>query len=157
MERENTRKDFNKIQKRFIKNNPICCRCGNCCRLKLEDEESGDIYYTDVICRYFDLSNNLCQQYHQRCRLVPECLKLTEQNWNKINWMPTNCAYRILYQTGDLPSWHPLKTKKPLADKYSVKNKQDFLGRKKISTRNPVLKIWMILSQNFGNIKNLKK
>lgn len=28
MERENTRKDFNKIQKRFIKNNPICCRCG---------------------------------------------------------------------------------------------------------------------------------
>ncbi len=101
----------------------ICCRCGNCCRLKLEDEESGDIYYTDVICRYFDLSNNLCQQYHQRCRLVPECLKLTEQNWNKINWMPTNCAYRILYQTGDLPSWHPLKTKKPLADKYSVKNK----------------------------------
>lgn len=28
MEREITRKEFNKIQKRFIKNNPVCSRCG---------------------------------------------------------------------------------------------------------------------------------
>ena len=28
MERETTRKDFNKIQRRFIKSHPICSRCG---------------------------------------------------------------------------------------------------------------------------------
>lgn len=28
MEREITRKEFNKIQKRFIKSNPVCSRCG---------------------------------------------------------------------------------------------------------------------------------
>ena len=32
----------------------ICRRCGKCCLIKLQDEETEDIYYTNVVCKYFD-------------------------------------------------------------------------------------------------------
>ncbi len=75
----------------------ICRRCGRCCLLKLQDDETEEIYYTNVICRYYDIENNLCTVYDARCELVPECLKLTPQNVDKISWMPQACAYRKLF------------------------------------------------------------
>lgn len=87
----------------------ICCRCGLCCLLKIQDEETGDIFYTRVICHLFDREKYLCRMYENRCSLVPECLKVTPENVGKLPWMPRKCAYRILYETGDLPEWHPLK------------------------------------------------
>ena len=53
----------------------------------------------------------MCKEYENRCKLVPECLKVTPENIDKLDWMPKNCAYRILNETGDLPKWHPLKKK----------------------------------------------
>lgn len=76
----------------------ICTRCGKCCLLKLQDEDSGDIYYTDIVCRYFDSENCLCTVYDHRCELVPECIKLTKNNVDKISWMPESCAYRRLFE-----------------------------------------------------------
>lgn len=87
----------------------ICCRCGRCCLIKLQNDETDEVYYTSIICHLFDTKKHLCTQYHDRCRLVPECLKITPQNINNLTWMPKLCAYRILYETGDLPPWHPLK------------------------------------------------
>ncbi len=75
----------------------ICQRCGRCCLLKLQDDETDEIYYTNVICRYYDTEKNLCTIYDKRCKLVPECLKLTPQNVDKISWMPKVCAYRQLF------------------------------------------------------------
>lgn len=75
----------------------ICNHCGKCCLLKLEDEETGDIYYTDIVCRYFDEEKMCCSVYEKRCELVPSCLKLTPQNVDKIAWMPKTCAYRKLF------------------------------------------------------------
>lgn len=72
----------------------ICTHCGKCCLLKLENADSGEIFYTDVVCKYFDSENCLCTVYENRCELVPECLKLTKDNVDKINWMPDSCAYR---------------------------------------------------------------
>ena len=72
-------------------------RCGRCCLLKLQDEETDEIYYTNVICRYYDTEKNLCTVYDKRCELVPECLKLTPQNVDNIAWMPKACAYRQLF------------------------------------------------------------
>lgn len=101
----------------------ICCNCGKCCLIKLQDEEDDEVYYTDVVCRYFNQENCLCTQYADRCRLVPECLKLNRENVDKISWMPKDCAYRYLWQTGTLPEWHPLVSGKPLPEQYSIKHK----------------------------------
>ena len=76
----------------------VCTRCGKCCLLKLEDEDSGDIYYTDIVCKYFDADKGACTVYDQRCELVPNCLKLTKENVDKISWMPDSCAYRRLFE-----------------------------------------------------------
>ncbi len=87
----------------------ICCRCGLCCLVKVQDEDDDEVYYTRVICHLFDCKTKLCKEYKNRCSLVPECLKVTPQNIDKLDWMPKKCAYRILYETGDLPEWHFLK------------------------------------------------
>lgn len=76
----------------------VCNRCGKCCLIKLQDEDSGEIYYTDVVCKYFDFDTCECTQYQNRCTLVPECLKLTKDNVGKIGWMPKSCAYRCLIE-----------------------------------------------------------
>lgn len=76
----------------------ICRRCGKCCLVKLEDEQTGDIYYTDVVCRYFDEEKMACSVYDKRCILVPTCLKLSPDNVDKLAWMPKTCAYRELFE-----------------------------------------------------------
>ncbi len=83
----------------------VCTRCGKCCLLKLEDEDTGDIWYTDIVCRYFDIDNCACTIYDKRCQLVPACLKLTRDNVDKISWMPDSCAYRRLVE-GRPPAPH---------------------------------------------------
>lgn len=81
----------------------ICRHCGRCCLLKLQNEDTEEIYYTNVICRYYDIENNLCTVYEKRCELVPECLKLTPQNVDKLTWMPKVCAYRQLFDKNYKP------------------------------------------------------
>lgn len=76
----------------------ICRRCGKCCLIKLEDEETGDVYYTNVVCRYFDEEKMCCSVYDRRCELVPTCLKLNQENVDKLSWMPKTCAYRELFE-----------------------------------------------------------
>ena len=65
--------------------------------LKLQDEDSDEIFYTNVICRYYDLDKCRCSVYEKRCELVPECVRLDENNVSKIEWMPKTCAYRRLF------------------------------------------------------------
>lgn len=101
----------------------ICTHCGHCCQIKLQDDQTEDIYFTDIVCRYFDTEKCCCTEYDNRCTLVPTCLKLTPNNLDSIPWMPEVCAYRILKESGELPSWHPLITKAPLAESLSVKGK----------------------------------
>jgi len=86
----------------------LCDHCGRCCLKKLADEDSEDIYYTSVICRYFDQSNNQCQQYHARKKLVPDCLVVSEEDIADLHWMPDTCAYRLRFEDKPLFDWHPL-------------------------------------------------
>ena len=85
----------------------ICDRCGKCCLVSLQDIDSGEIYHTNILCRYYDIENKLCKVYDKRCQLVPNCLKLDKTNVNKLPFMPKTCAYRALFDKNYKPQ--PLK------------------------------------------------
>ena len=86
----------------------LCDGCGRCCLHKLEDEDSGKIHFTDVVCHYLDEEECTCPHYDDRQSYVPDCLNI-KPNWGeKFNWLPSTCAYRLIYEGKDLPLWHPL-------------------------------------------------
>jgi hypothetical protein len=95
----------------------LCDGCGQCCLYKLEDEESGDIYLTNVVCRYLDRATGLCQVYDERHVAVPTCIQLNPQNVLKYNWIPPTCAYRLVAEGKPLPNWHPLISGEKAANK----------------------------------------
>jgi uncharacterized cysteine cluster protein YcgN (CxxCxxCC family) len=86
----------------------LCDGCGRCCLEKLEDEDTGQIYYTSVACQFLDLYRCRCTVYEKRTHLEPDCLWLTPENVKQIDWMPVTCAYRRLAEGKDLEWWHPL-------------------------------------------------
>ena len=86
----------------------LCDGCGKCCMAKLEDEDTGDIYFTSVACRLFDAAGCRCEDYADRFARVPDCLKLTHDNVRTLPWLPSTCAYRLRHEGKPLPDWHPL-------------------------------------------------
>ena len=86
----------------------LCDGCGKCCLHKLEDEDTGQIAFTNVACRLINLKTCRCTRYDERTRLVPECLDLRQYDFTQYHWLPATCAYRLLNDGEELPSWHPL-------------------------------------------------
>ncbi len=86
----------------------VCDGCAKCCLVKLQDEDSGEIVFTDIVCNLLDQQSCRCTHYAERTKLVPDCVKLTKDNLDKIDFMPPSCAYRLLHEGKDLPQWHPL-------------------------------------------------
>ncbi|WP_288905247.1 YcgN family cysteine cluster protein [uncultured Sneathiella sp.] len=91
----------------------LCDGCGKCCLLKLEDEDTLELAYTEVVCRLLDLGTCQCTRYPERSRLVPDCITLTPDIIPTLRWMPRTCAYRLLSEGKPLPWWHPLISKDP--------------------------------------------
>jgi len=86
----------------------LCDGCALCCLQKLEDEDTGEIYYTDIACKLLDVGACRCTNYQQRASLVASCLVLTADNPAAFRWLPQSCAYRRLSEGKELPGWHPL-------------------------------------------------
>jgi uncharacterized cysteine cluster protein YcgN (CxxCxxCC family) len=86
----------------------LCDGCGKCCLHKLEDEDSGRIYPTNVACRLLDLATARCGDYKHRRRHVPDCLTLTRARVDDLEWLPQSCAYRLRAEGQPLPDWHYL-------------------------------------------------
>ena len=86
----------------------LCDGCGLCCLQKLEDDDDGTIYYTDVACRLLDLQTCRCRDYRHRRRQVPDCVVLTPGMLGRLHWLPPSCAYRLLEDGQPLPAWHHL-------------------------------------------------
>ncbi len=91
----------------------LCDGCAQCCLAKVEDSETGEVHYTDVACRYLDSDTCRCTRYSRRTELVPDCVRLTPENLDRLPWMPATCAYRLLAEGRPLPQWHPLVSGDP--------------------------------------------
>jgi uncharacterized protein len=86
----------------------LCDGCGRCCLVKLEDEDTSKILYTDVTCTLLDANTCRCMDYSNRQNKVPECVNLTPKKVKSLSWLPKTCAYRLVAEGKDLCSWHPL-------------------------------------------------
>jgi uncharacterized protein len=115
----------------------LCDGCGKCCLHKLEDEETGDIYPTNVACRLLDRKNGLCRDYKNRRTFVPDCVRLTPAKLATLEWLPSTCAYRLVAEGKPLPDWH-----------YLVSGSRDTVHQAGMSTRG-----WTVSEDDAGELE----
>lgn len=107
----------------------LCDCCGKCCLNKIEIK--GKVCFTNAYCRFLDCKSCLCKIYAHRFEVVKDCRDINLQAVReKPRWLPKTCAYWLLDNGYDLPSWHPLVTGKAA----SVQNaKMSLQGRELIN------------------------
>lgn len=106
----------------------LCDGCGKCCLHKFIDDEGADedadefielqpttyikeheqMEYSNISCYLLNDKTCQCSKYEQRTTLVPDCVRLTQENLDDIFFMPPSCTYRRLNEGRGMPSWHPL-------------------------------------------------
>ncbi|WP_275134360.1 YcgN family cysteine cluster protein [Vibrio sp. DW001] len=88
----------------------LCDQCGKCCLHKLMDEDTEEVYYTNVACSWLNSDTCSCKDYANRFESGEECLKLSREKISEFHWLPDTCSYRLLAEGKILPKWHPLIT-----------------------------------------------
>ncbi len=107
----------------------LCDGCGRCCVRKILFEDTDELVYTRVACRYLDVRTCRCTAYERRSSVSPDCLVLTPANLPScLHLLPDTCAYRLVAQGRDLAPWHPLVSGDP-----------DTIHRAGVSVRGKVL------------------
>lgn len=91
----------------------LCDGCARCCLNKLEDWDTGEIYWTHVACSLLDDQTCRCGDYPNRSERVPDCITLTPNEVRTLGWMPPTCAYRLRAEGRPLYWWHPLVSGDP--------------------------------------------
>ena len=91
----------------------LCDGCAKCCLVKLIDSETEALSFTNVACHLLDTQSCRCQDYQNRQIRVPDCVRLTPDTLDSLDWMPSTCTYRLVRDGQDLPQWHPLVSGDP--------------------------------------------
>ena len=86
----------------------LCDGCGQCCLIKLQDEETEEIVATDVVCQFYNFHVGCCGVYPQRATKKPDCFLIDRNNAEHYSWLPKTCAYRLRYEDKPILKWHPL-------------------------------------------------
>jgi uncharacterized cysteine cluster protein YcgN (CxxCxxCC family) len=86
----------------------LCDGCGRCCLHKLEDEDTGILYPTNVACKLLDRRTGSCSDYRNRKQRVADCVTLDRGKLDSLDWLPETCAYRLRADGQPLPDWHYL-------------------------------------------------
>ena len=115
----------------------LCDRCGKCCVIKLEDVDTSKIHYTNVSCKLLCTKTAKCKNYVNRKNFVKDCVVLSYNNIELLNWMPKTCSYKLVHQGKDLPEWHHLihgNFEKMLKEKKCVRDR--VINEKKIRKKD---------------------
>ena len=88
----------------------LCDGCGKCCLHKLEDDETGEFFPTNVACKLLDRRSAQCSDYKHRHNFVPDCIRLTPAKLRTMDWLPSSCAYVLRAEGKALPDWHYLNS-----------------------------------------------
>jgi len=86
----------------------LCDGCAKCCLHKIEDHDSGKVYFTNIACRLLDCQTCRCQDYDHRSKSIHDCVSLTPSLAYELQWLPKTCAYRRMAEGRGLAWWHPL-------------------------------------------------
>lgn len=86
----------------------LCDGCGLCCIVRIEDENTAEVYDTNVICRHYDCTRQGCSAYSTRTTLADGCVQLTPDLVRQFDWLPDSCAYRRHLAGLPLLANHPL-------------------------------------------------
>lgn len=86
----------------------LCDGCARCCLIKLEDEDSGEIVHTQLVCHLLDATRCRCTAYPVRHQRVPDCIDFRAEQVGTLKWLPRSCAYRRVAEGRGLAAWHPL-------------------------------------------------
>lgn len=86
----------------------LCDGCGRCCLHKLEDEDTGELYATNVACKLLDRKTAQCTDYKRRKQFVSDCVVLQRDRLDELEWLPSTCAYRLRGEGKPLYEWHYL-------------------------------------------------
>ncbi len=86
----------------------VCDGCARCCLIKLQDEDSGQIVHTNLVCHLLDQERCRCTAYPRRHELVADCIDFRAEVVGQLEWLPRSCAYRRLAEGRGLAAWHPL-------------------------------------------------
>jgi len=70
----------------------ICKQCGRCCFEK-RIEDDGTIVETEVSCRFLDVVTRRCKVYHKRFEVGEDCVQLTPEVVETVQWLPESCGY----------------------------------------------------------------
>lgn len=105
----------------------LCDGCAKCClHTFINDDETESevdllptdhikqgeqLYYSNISCYLLNEKTCQCTKYQQRTTLVPDCVRLTQDNIDGVFFMPPSCTYRRLQEGRGMPSWHPLLNK----------------------------------------------
>jgi len=86
----------------------LCDGCAKCCCIRLEDEDDGAIYVTNLSCKLLCTKTAQCSDYENRKTYVPDCVQITPEKAEQLKWMPKTCAYRLIAHGQPLPEYHHL-------------------------------------------------
>lgn len=96
----------------------LCDGCGRCCVIKLQDEDTDEILYTNVACEFLDSDNCRCTRYSNRAKVKPDCVVLSKHNLDVLEQMPYTCAYRLVHENRTLSVADLSVSAKVVSEKY---------------------------------------
>ena len=91
----------------------LCDGCARCCMVKLEEEETAELFLTRLSCKMLDTGSCRCSDYPNRFKKMHDCVEITPEKIAEIAWLPETCGYRVVKEGRDLAWWHPLVSGSP--------------------------------------------